>query len=205
MQGFIIHITRVKEEDLIVTLLTDHSIKTTYRFYGARHSHVHLGYKIDFEVLGSLKSTIPQLRSVIHLSYPWNLDRSRMLFWQRFITLFYPHLRDIGLLDSFYYELLNESALIWHQQNPKRIAIEAYTKLLAYEGRLHEEQHCFACEKAIDEDFTLIRGFLPAHATCVSKKPLNLLHVKKLFETKSSIALDDDAVDILWNILEEGI
>ncbi len=56
MQGYIIHITRVKDEDLIVTILTQNVIKTTYRFYGARHSSVHLGYKIDFESLTSLKS-----------------------------------------------------------------------------------------------------------------------------------------------------
>lgn len=204
MQGYIINITRVKDEDLIVTILTPDSIKTLYRFYGARHSTIHLGYKIDFESLPSLKSSIPQLRSVLHLGNTWNIQRERMLIWQPFIRLFYYHLKDIASIDSFYFELLDACASIWHKQNPKRVAIEAYIKLLAYEGRLHDDFICFNCEEPITEHLTLIRAFLPAHKTCAWNRTFEILHVKKLFEDESTIDFDDEHIEVLWKILLEG-
>ena len=204
MQGYIINITRVKDEDLIVTILTQTTLKTVYRFYGARHSTIHLGYKIDFEAIPSLKSSIPQLRSIMHLGTPWNAHRERMLIWQPFIRLFYAHLKDIATLDAFYFDLLETCASIWEKQNPKRIAIEAYTKLLKYEGRLHDDFICFNCEEEIVSDMTLIRGFLPAHKTCAWNQTFELLHIKHLFEQQSTIALDDEQIDVLWKILLEG-
>ncbi len=204
MQGFIINITRVKDEDLIVTILTHTSIKVAYRFYGARHSNIHLGYKIDFELLPSLKSAIPQLRSILHLGEAWNTQRERMLVWQSFIRLFYPHLKDIHTLDSFYCDLLETCSSLWHIQNPKRIAIEAYSKILHYEGRLHDDFICFNCEEAIVEKLTLIRGFLPAHQTCAWNQPFELSPIKELFTQHSTVLLDDAAIDTLWNVLQEG-
>ncbi|ACZ11565.1 recombination protein RecO [Sulfurospirillum deleyianum] len=204
MQGYIINITRVKDEDLIVTLLTQTSIKTLYRFYGARHSTIHLGYKIDFEALPSLKSSLPQLRSILHLGTSWNTHRERMLLWQPFVRLFYTHLKDIASLEPFYFELLESCAAIWAKQNPKRIAIEAYVRLLEHEGRLHDDFICFNCEEPITSDLTLIRAYLPAHKNCAWNQTFSLLHVKRLFEEKSTIALSDEEVDVLWKILLEG-
>lgn len=204
MQGYIINITRVKDEDLIVTILTQNSIKTVYRFYGARHSTIHLGYKIDFEAISSLKSSLPQLRSILHLGNTWNMDRERMLIWQPFMRLFYQHLKDIAVIDSFYFDLLESCALIWHKQNPKRIVIEAYIKLLAYEGRLHDDFICFNCDESIESDLTLVRGFLPAHKTCAWNQTFDLLHVKKLFEEQSTIDLDNEQIEVLWKIVLEG-
>ena len=204
MQGYIINISRVKDEDLIVTILTHNSIKTSYRFYGARHSSIHLGYKIDFELFSSLKSSIPQLRSILHLAEAWNAQRERMLIWQSFVRLFYQHLKDIHTIDDFYYELLEECSSLWHIQNPKRIAIEAYTKLLSYERRLHDDFICFNCEEAIEERLTLVRGFLPAHQRCAWNQSFEHLHVKELFETRSTILLDDKSIEVLWKILQEG-
>jgi len=204
MQGYIINLNRVKDEDLIVTILTHSSIKIVYRFYGARHSTIHLGYKIDFEVIPSLKSSIPQLRSIMHLGTSWNVYRERMLIWQPFIRLFYTHLKDIATIDNFYFDLLEECSAIWHKQNPKRIAIEAYIKLLAFEGRLHDDFICFNCDEEISSDLTLIRGFLPAHKTCAWNQTFELLDVKQLFEEQSTIALNDEQIDVLWKILLEG-
>lgn len=204
MQGYIINITRVKDEDLIITLLTPERIKTTYRFYGARHSTIHLGYKIDFEAPTSLKSTLPQLRSILHLAHTWNSERERMLIWQSFVKLFYLHLKDIATLEPFYFELLETCASLWHKQNPKRIVIEAYIKLLRYEGRLHDDFVCFNCEEVIEEHLTLIRGFLPAHQACAWNQSLEHLHVRNLFETSSTIALEDNAIEILWRVVLEG-
>lgn len=204
MQGYIININRARDEDLIVTILTPQKLKTTYRFYGARHSTINLGYKIDFEPQHSIKSNIPQLRDVLHLAYKWNVSRDRMYLWQSFISLFYPHLKDIEEIDSFYFDLLEECAIKWQKQNPKRIAIEAYTKLLAHEGRLHVKSHCFFCDSAISGNIALARGFLPAHAECIFSEGFDPLHVKHLMKEKSTLVLDDDKIEILWKLLLEG-
>lgn len=55
MQGYIIDIKTVKDDDLIVSILTENHVYTTYRFYGARHSNINVGYKIDFELESNLK------------------------------------------------------------------------------------------------------------------------------------------------------
>ncbi|MDR2342280.1 MAG: recombination protein RecO, partial [Campylobacteraceae bacterium] len=163
MQGFIININKVRDEDLIVSILTADKLKTTYRFYGARHSTINLGYLIDFETQMSTKSNMLQLRNVIHLAYSWNLDRDRFYFWQQFVKLFYGHLRDIENLDSFYFELLMDCTKKWQKQNPKRVIVEAYLRLLEHEGRLHLLDECFLCEEKItDDEISLARAFLPA-------------------------------------------
>ncbi len=204
MQGYIINFNRVKDEDLIVTVLTKKSVLTLYRFYGARHSHINLGYKIDFEAKSSIKSTIPQLSGVLHLAYKWNLEHDRMLIWQPFVKLFFLHLKDVDEIHEFYFNLLEECSSIWHLQNPKRVAIETYIKLLEYEGRLHDEFICFNCEEPINEDLSLIRGFMPAHEKCVWTNPFNRLHIEDLFKTKSSMLMSDEDIDRLWKIMLEG-
>ena len=204
MQGYIINFNRVKDEDLIVTVLTKNSVLTLYRFYGARHSHINLGYKIDFEAKSSIKSTIPQLSGVLHLASKWNLDHDRMFIWQPFIKLFFLHLKDVDEIHKFYFNLLEECGTIWHSQNPKRVAIEAYVKLLEYEGRLHDEFICFNCEEPVKEDLSLVRGFMPAHEKCVWSNTFNHLHVEELFNKKSCMFLNDEDVDRLWKTMLEG-
>ncbi|MDR0579622.1 MAG: recombination protein RecO [Campylobacteraceae bacterium] len=205
MQGFIININKVRDEDLIVCILTVNKLKTTYRFYGARHSTINLGYLIDFETQMSIKTNIAQLRNVIHLAYSWNLDRDRFYFWQQFVKLFYGHLRDIENIDSFYFELLTDCAKKWQRQNPKRVIVEAYLKLLEHEGRLHSLDECFLCEEKITDDkLALARAFLPAHTECIHRKGLEISKVKKLFSTKQTILLDNEEVEYLYLIIEEG-
>ncbi len=204
MQGYIINFNRVKDEDLIVTVLTKKSVLTLYRFYGARHSHINLGYKIDFEAKSSIKSTIPQLSGVLHLASKWNLEHSRMFIWQAFIKLFFLHLRNIDEIHEFYFNLLEDCTFIWHSQNPKRVAIEAYVKLLEYEGRLHDEFICFNCEEPVKEDLSLIRGFMPAHEQCVWVNTFNRLHVEELFTKKSCMFLNDKDIDRLWKTMLAG-
>lgn len=204
MQGYIIRINPSRDEDLIVTILTQNSIETAYRFYGARHSTINLGYKIDAELIHNANSKIPQLRNILHLSHSWQHKRERMLFWQNFITLFYDHLKGIEEIDEFYFQLLDEIALKMDKQNPKRLQVEAYAKLLEYEGRLHVEPKCFLCEERIEEDIALARAFLPAHASCLSSTPMNSLHVKHFLDEKSTILANDNLVQRLWQIMLEG-
>jgi len=205
MQGFIIQLNRARDEDLVVTILSEQSLDTLYRFYGARHGVINLGFKVDFEIITSVKSTIGQLRDVIHLGFPWITDHNRLRHWQQFIALFYPHLKDAEETGSFYFKLLDEAAAHWKTQNPKRIAIEAYTKLLSHEGRLHKEMHCFFCDKPIRGDVSLIRSFLPTHPECSHTLSIQQAGLNELFENYSSLFMDDKEVERLWYVMMEGL
>ena len=205
MQGYILNIVKVKEEDLIVTLLTENRLKTLYRFYGARHANINLGYKIDFEVQSSPKSTIKMLRQVLHLSAPWLLESKKFYFWQQFIKLLYQHLHDIEEIDPFYFYLLEEMNLKFTKQNPKRCIVESYVKLLAYEGRLHHDFLCFLCNNEIEHDLVLARGFLPAHQRCLYGRIHNKQKIETLFTEGHTLFLENEEIEILWELIEEGL
>ncbi len=204
MQGYIININRARDEDLIITILSKNRKYTTYRFYGARHSTINLGYKIDFELQHSAKSKIPQLRNVLHLASKWNIDREKMYIWQQYIKLFYKHLKDVDEIDEFYFDLLEKSFTLWNIQNPKRVAIESYVSLLEHEGRLHDDFICFKCENRIKGDISLVRAFLTAHKECIYTDCFKALHVRELFSNKSTLFFDDREIDRLWTIVCEG-
>jgi hypothetical protein len=205
MQGYIININKVKDEDLIVTILSESNLYITYRFYGVRHSIINIGYKIDFELETNLKSNIPRLKDVLQLSFSWILNKEKLYYWQRFIKLFYPHLKDVKQLDDFYIKLLDEIVLKISRQNPKRAIIEHYIKLCEYEGRLHKEYQCLLCDRLIQKDISLVRSFLPTHSLCSYSKKFNISQIKELFDKKSLINFNDDEVDYLWNILLQGL
>ncbi|WP_044415666.1 recombination protein RecO [Halarcobacter anaerophilus] len=205
MQGYIIDIKAVKDDDLIVSILTEKHIYTTYRFYGARHSNINVGYKIDFELETNLKSSLPRLKDVIQLGFQWIFDNEKLYSWQRFIKLFYPHLKDVETLDSFYFELLNKLSHKMIKQNAKRAICKAYLKLLEHEGRLHSEFHCFLCEKEITSDISLVRSFMPVHASCTYSKAFDFEKIKELFEDKTLISFEDKEIDYLWKIILQGL
>jgi len=204
LQGFIVNINKVRDEDLIVSILSADKLRTTYRFYGARHSTINLGYLIDFETQVSSKSSIAQLRNIIHLAQSWNLERDRFYFWQQFVKLFHAHLKDVENIDRFYFDLLNNCAKKWHKQNPKRVAVEAYLQLLAFEGRTHTLEECFLCEEKIEQKVALARAFLPAHAECIHDKGLDINAVRELFASKQTILMDDEEVEYLYKVVCEG-
>jgi len=205
MQGYILHLNPVKDEDLIVHILTENRLKSTYRFYGARHSVIHVGYKIDFEPHYNLKSNLPQLRNVLHLAHPWNANRERMLLWQQFLGLFYPHLKEVEGFEGFYCNLLDWCALRWGKQNPKRIAIEAYIRVLKHEGRLIDPSTCFLCDKPIDSKTALARSFLPAHPDCLHSKGFEQELLQTLYLEQNTLHVNDENIEYLWRILQEGI
>ena len=205
MQGYIININNVKDEDLIVSILTTNNFYTTYRFYGVRHSTINVGYKIDFELETNMKSTIARLKDVLQISYPWILDNDKLYCWQRFLKLFYPHLKDVELIDDFYFNLLDELAHKMVKQNPKRAIIESYVKLCEHEGRLHTDYECLLCENPIENDISLVRSFLPTHKKCSYSKSFQLSQIKELFEEKSLINFNEEEVDYLWKILLQGL
>ncbi len=206
MQGYIIDFKPVRDDDLIVTILTEDEIIVAYRFYGARHSHINIGYKIDFELESNLKSNIPRLKDVIQLNFPWILDKEKLYCHQRFLKLFYRHLKDVEDIDNFYFILINDLIHKITKQNPKRAIIEGYTKLLKHEGRLHTQYECFLCEKPIsDNNISLVRSLLPTHSKCSYSRRFNLQQIQKLFEEHSTIELNDEECEYIWNILLQGI
>ena len=205
MQGYILNINKVKDEDLIVTILTESQLKTLYRFYGARHANINLGYKIDFEAIISAKSSISMLREVLPLSAKWMLESNRFFIWQQFIKLIFKHLKDVSDLDPFYFHLLEETSIMIARQNPQRVMIESYLQLLEYEGRLHDDFRCFICDEAIADSVVLARSFLPAHQACVFGELLEKKKIETLFKSKSTLYLEDDEVTHLWRLLQEGL
>ena len=205
MQGYIISLNKVKEEDLIVTIISKNSLDTLYRFYGARHGTINLGFKIDFEKDPSSKSTISRLKDVIHIGFPWINNYELLRLWQNFTGLFYKHLKDAEDIGEFYYNLIDKASHEWSMQNPKRVAIESYVKLLEHEGRLHTEPICFLCSQPIKEDISLIRAFLPTHETCTHTLAINQNALNELYKNKSSLFLSDKEIERLWIVLLEGL
>ncbi len=205
MQGFILNLNKVKDEDLIVNILSKDNLDTLYRFYGARHGVINLGFKIDYEKEESSKSTISRLKDVIHIGFKWINDYKLLRLWQDFTALFYKHLKDAHELDDFYFNLLDNASLNWNKQNPKRVAIESYVKLLEHEGRLHVELECFLCSKPIKDDISLIRAYLPTHKECTHTLSIKEDAFIELFKNKSTIFLSDNEVDRLWIVLLEGL
>jgi len=204
MQGYILNINKVKDEDLIVSILTENRLKTLYRFYGARHANINLGYKIDFEVQSSAKSSISMLREVLPLSAKWMLESNRFFIWQQFCKLMFKHLKDVIDLDPYYFFLLEETATKMQRQNPQRVVVESYLDILEYEGRLHDDFKCFICDEYIEESLVLARSFLPAHQACVFGQALEKKSIEKLFSSKSTLYLEDEEVTHLWRLLQEG-
>ena len=151
MQGYIVDIKAVKDDDLIVTIICENELITTYRFYGARHSNINIGYKIDFE-LESTKSSISRLKDVIQLGFPWILNNQKMYAWQRYLKLFYTHLKELHELEPFYFFLLENLVSKIEKQNVYRAIIESYLSILEHEGRLHTDFECLICEVEINSD-----------------------------------------------------
>ena len=205
MRGFIINIRKAKNEDVVVTVLCNSSVKSYWRFFGARHSILQIGNLVDFEEEDSNNNFMPKMRKLSHLSFPWIFNPKHLTIWQNFIKLFEAHFKETSEIDAFYFDLLLTTAQKWHKQNPKRLAVEAYTALLQHERRLHHNQFCYICEETLDEQVSLMRAFLPAHPNCIYARPLNKESVFKLFNTKSTIHMEDDEVLELYNTLLKGL
>lgn len=205
MQGYILDIKSVKDDDLIVSILTETNIYTTYRFYGARHSNINIGYKIDFELETNIRTNVPRLKEVIQLSYPWIFQNEKLYCWQRYIKLFYPHLKDVEEIDDFYFKLFDKLAHEMIRQNPKRAICKSYLNLLEQEGRLHTDFTCLLCELPISTDISLVRSFLPVHANCTFGRAFEFKKIDELFCDKSLISLENDEVDYIWDILLQGL
>jgi hypothetical protein len=205
MKGFILGLRKAKNEDSIALVLSPESIRSYYRFFGARHSILQLGNLIDFEVEGEDGRFMPRLRSLSHIGFPWLFDKNRLLIWHNFLKKFEPHLKDAEEIDAFYFDLLLNAARKWHRQNPKRIVCESYIELLEYEGRLYPEENCFICEQRIEEEIALMQAFKPAHPGCIYSPALPTKKILDFFVSKKTVFLEDHEVDYLYEIVLKGL
>jgi hypothetical protein len=163
-----------------------------------------LGNLVDFETEGEGSYFLPRLRNLSQINFPWLFDKNKLLLWHNFIKCFEPHLKETEEIETFYYELLLNAAKKWHKQNPKRIVCESYLALLAYEGRLHDEEICYICEHPIREQIALMRAFIPAHPECLYSASLPKEKIRTFFKTKKTIHLEDDEVAYLYDIVMKG-
>lgn len=206
MLGYIISINKCKNEDLIVKILTNEKILTLYRFYGARHSTINLGYKIDFSVEQD-KIYMPRLRNILHISYGWLFQAQRVFFWQEYIRLLNKHLFDVEDLGGGYFALLEDLAQKISTLNPIRAIIENYLHLLELEGRLNTNFRCFICNEPIkDGAIGISRAFLPSHRSCLNSS-LALSHQEALdlFLNKKTIFLSDQKCLELYVLIKQGL
>ena len=204
MKGFILKLNSAKNEDMIVKVLTSNSINSYYRFYGARHSVLQLGYLIDFEVQESSNNFLPRIRNITHHGFKWLYNREKLMDWHRFIKILEEHLRDVSHIDSFYFNLLLDSAKKWERQSSKRVAVEAFVNILKYEGTLHNLSKCLICGKRIENNLSLIKGFVPAHNFCANSKTLPFKEINELFTNNTSMFIDDETIELLFEIMAKG-
>jgi recombinational DNA repair protein (RecF pathway) len=200
IRGFVLRVQRVKNEDVVATVLSRECVGRFYRFYGARHSILQLGYLIDFE-LEEDGVHLPRMRALSHFSFPWIFDNARMMVWQNLMQRFEMHFRDTDEIEPFYFELLLRGAKRWHRQNPKRAAIEMYVEMLAYEGRLYSDPVCYMCETPISDEVAVMGGFKPAHAHCIYASSIPWKVLKTLFKTRKTTFLSDTQVDVLFETM----
>ena len=204
MKGFILKLQKARDEDMIVTILSSKSVKRYYRFYGARHSILQMGYLIDFEEEQDKANFLPRMRSLSHIGFPWLYDREKLMLWHQFIALFERHFRDIETIESFYFDTLLEAAKRWEKQNPKRLIVEVAINILKYEGRLQPPSHCVICNNQIVEFLAPIQGFLPAHPECAKSPAISKKDLMNLFESGSTILLDDATIEQLYLLALKG-
>ena len=205
MRGFVLNTIKVRDEDLIVRILTKEEVLTLYRFYGARHSYINIGYLIDFVVEESPKATIKRLRNVTQLPFSFLFDVEKMINFKNFISLLNNHLSDVTKIDSFYFDLLQNITQNLSNRDAKRFLIESYVKLLEKEGRLHKDNICFLCERKIGDNIALARAFLPAHEKCVLSDGFSKEKIELLFNEKKSLLFSDSEIEKLWQIMNLGL
>lgn len=182
---------------MIVTILSSKSVQKYYRFYGARHSILQMGYLIDFEEEQEQANFLPRLRSVSHIGFPWLYDRERLMLWHQFIAIFERHFRDIERVENFYFETLLRVAKRWEKQSPRRLIVETVINILKYEGRLQLPNVCVICSSKINQECSFIKGLLPTHPECSKSFSFNKSEILDLYESSSTITLDDRSVEEL--------
>ncbi|PAF44572.1 recombination protein RecO [Helicobacter sp. 11S02629-2] len=205
MEGYILAIIKSTREDLIVRILTRGKMQTLYRFYGARHSILHVGRKIDYEVEAN-SLHMPKLRNIMHLNRNFELDIDKMYIWQRYLGLLNRHLEDVSECPNFYYDLLESSSHMLARQEPKSLILQMHSKLLNYEGRDFSASYCTLCEEPLGEIVALTKGFNLACTKCLPKSfTLKKTSFFNYISSQSCLHLSDTEINGLYKTLLFGI
>ena len=204
MRGFILSINKAKKEDLVVTVLSINSKESYYRFFGARHSIIQIGYFIDFELLSDDSRYLPRLKSVRHIDFPWIMNNHRVDIWRDFIKALDKHLYDKTKVDNFYFELLLKSALILDKQNPKRVVCESYLHILEHEHRLNTNPICLICQNKIFNQVSLMQGYKMTHPNCINQYSFDIDLILDFFKSKSTINIEDKEINLLFTRVIDG-
>lgn len=204
MQGYILHTHKVRDEDLLVKIITTNHLYTLYRFYGARHSTIHIGHKIDFIIERDIKN-LGKLREPSHLSFDWEIHSHKRYYWQQYITLLNTHLQDVSNIDNFYFDHLEHGAIRLNKEEPKRCMLSLYAKLLNFEGRNNPLNTCLICNNILNDDkIIILRGILAAHKECINGTLFNKSKILHWLNGNGEF-LEDNEVDKLWEVLLLGI
>lgn len=206
MQGYILHKSIIKNQDLLLKVLTPTKVLKLYRFYGMRHSIIDMGRKIDFDIQVD-GFFIPKIRNILQLSYPWEREYERVYVWKTFISMLNTHLKEVDEIEEFYFNLLNWGAHILSKQHPMRVVIEMSVKLLLYEGRntRHHKNKCFICDGELGEKIALGRSFLFAHPRCISGSTFLKDKMTTLLQSGSCMHLGDEEIEKIWNVFIQGL
>lgn len=205
MQGFISGIRKLKNEDIIVNIITASHFLSLYRFYGIRHSIINIGRKIDFEVDYN-GVFMPRLRAISQLGFEWENDYQKMRYFQGFMRLLDRHLNGTEEISSFYFELLNRALVIMTRQSPNRALLDLYALLLENEGRKAQNDSCFICDEVLGDKIRIARGFLSAHTHCINGDfEIEKARFFEFLTNNKSAFLDESEVESLIAILMQGL
>lgn len=201
MTGYILDIRKSREEDLIVRVLTANSLKVLYRFYGARHSAILMGHKIDFEEEEN-NSFLPRMRNVMHINFKWIYNSNKLFAWQKFIKFLHLHLRDVTNIPSFYFDLLESISKNINYQCYKRSIIEHFISMKKFEGSMNDELICIGCHSPIEDVLVINKELNPYHSGCSGGfVSFNANNIKKLFEDGNSFSVSDDDINKIYSFI----
>ena len=176
-------------------------IQEYYRFYGARHSPIHKGFKIDYEEQIDT-NRLPKIRNILHLHEEWLSTHSKFFIWQQFIDFLYTHLKQTSILEPFYFEVLDSISKHFYTQNPKRVILEHYIKLLEFEGQWSYPFICKVCHSPITDTISFAKGLKPLHIHCYPRQTnFEVKDLEGLARLKNSFELSDDMVTALFKLL----
>ena len=205
MEGFIIAMNRSIREDMVVRILTRRHYYSLYRFYGVRHSILHVGRKIDFEIEHQ-GVYMPRLRNMSHLYRDYERFIDKVFVWQQFCYHLDRHFNEAKELEPFYFELLDRHVSALAKQEARRLVCSMYVKLLEHEGRLYKSDVCFICGEKLPNIVALSRGYLLACLNCIHQpKTIAKDKILNVFTIKSLMNLDDNECQVLYEVLGEGL
>lgn len=205
MQGFISGIKKLKNEDIIVNIITQSHFLSLYRFYGMRHSIINIGRKIDFEVEYN-GIFMPRLRAISQLGFEWESDFYKMRYFQGFMQRLDRHLSGTEEISNFYFEMLNRAILIMKKQHPARALLDLYAMMLESEGRRGISDNCFICDEILGGKVRVARGFLSAHPHCINSDfEIEKARFFEFLKSAKSVHLSEVEVEGLVAILMQGL